>query len=113
MSIRTVPVLICDGCGSQIDMTFYSTRQPQGQKVVLHRHDDAPDRHFCCAACEAWWHAQFPAEGPWGPAWDEREWWCAHVGPCGERAQVRTAHADTPLVDMEFHDHDPEPIGDS
>ncbi len=110
MSKRSIPVLMCDGCGTQIKIDFFITRQPEGQKVVQRDRKLPPDRHFCCAACEGWWDAQFPPEGPWGPAWDEREWWCEHVGPCAERAHVRTVRADDPLTDMEFHDHDPESL---
>jgi hypothetical protein len=110
MSIRKTPVLICDGCGTTIGMDFYITRRPARQKVVKQDRHSSSERHFCCSACEAWWNAQFPQEGPWGPAWDEREWWCDNVGPCGERARVRTAHEESPLMDMEFHVTDPEPI---
>lgn len=110
MSIRNIPVLVCDGCGTAIGMDFYITRRPTTQKVIHQNPDRSPERHFCCAACEAWWNAQFPLEGPWGPAWDEREWWCANVGECGERARVRTAHTESPLMDMTFHDNDPERI---
>ncbi len=110
MSIRHVPVLICDGCGTAIHNNFYITRRPSGQKVIQQDPSRAPERHFECEACEAWWWAQFPASGPWGPAWDERDWWCDAVGPCGERARVRTVYAEKPLIDLEFHDADPEPI---
>lgn len=110
MSIRTMPILICDGCGTVISMDFYITRQPIDQKIVSQDEASAPERHFCCTACEGWWNAQFPPEGVWGPAWDERHWWCENVGPCSERARVRTAHEAHPLVDMDFHEKDPEPI---
>ena len=111
MSIRSVPVLVCDGCGTVIGMDFYITLNPTpAQPIVQRDRTREPDRHFCCAACEAWWHAQFPPTGPWGPAWDERNWWCDHVGPCAERARVRTAHAEAPLMDLEFHDSNPERI---
>lgn len=110
MSIRDVPVIVCDGCGAAIDTDFYITRRPAGQQIVQQNPERDPARHFCCAACEAWWGAQFPREGLWGPAWDERAWWCDNVGPCGERARVRTAHEEAPLMDMAFHDHDPEPL---
>ncbi|GAB4572275.1 MAG: hypothetical protein Kow0077_11250 [Anaerolineae bacterium] len=112
MSERTVSVLVCDGCGTVIDIDFYITRRPgSNQKVIQRNKKASPERHFCCAACEGWWNAQFPPEGPWGPAWDERDWWCDRVGPCAERARVRTAKVVDPLVDMEFHDRDPEPLG--
>ena len=113
MSTRKVPTLICDGCGTVIDMDFYITRRPARQKVLQQERTVSPARHFCCQTCESWWHAQYPVSGPWGPAWDDRDWWCEHAGPCGERAQVRTAHAANPLVDMEFHDEDPEQQGQS
>ncbi|NPV68067.1 MAG: hypothetical protein HPY64_13060 [Anaerolineae bacterium] len=111
MSKRLVPILVCDGCGTEITVDFYITRQPGNQKVIQRDRHALPERHFCCAACEGWWDAQFPPQGPWGPAWDERDWWCEHVGPCAERARVRTVHKEEPLVDLEFHDRDPEPIG--
>ncbi len=110
MSIRNVPLLICDGCGTAIHSEFYLTLKPSGQRVIQQQPRRSPERHFDSEACAAWWWAQFPASGPWGPAWDERDWWCKHVGPCGERARVRTAHQENPLVDLEFHDADPEPI---
>lgn len=109
MSIRCVPVLVCDGCGAVIDMKFFRKINPTAQKVIQHDRHASPERHFCCDGCEAWWHAQFPADGPWGPAWDERDWWCEKVGPCAERSHVRTAHAEAPLVDTRLHYEDPEP----
>lgn len=110
MSKRNIPVLVCDGCGTVIAIDFYITRHPATQEVLQPDPDTSPERHFCCNACEGWWNAQFPPEGVWGPAWDEREWWCEHVGPCAERARVRTVKAVDPLVDMEFHDRDPEAL---
>ncbi len=111
MSVRNVQVLICDGCGTEISTDFYITLRPgPRQKVIQRDPKRSPERHFDCEACASWWRAQFPPEGPWGPAWDERDWWCARVGPCGERARVRTVHEENPLVDLEFHEKDPEPI---
>jgi hypothetical protein len=100
--------MVCDGCGSEIDMDFYITRQPGTQKIIQRDKNAAAVRHFCGKSCEGWWKAQFPASGLWGPAWDERDWWCDNAGPCGKRARVRTAHEKNPLVDMVFHDGDPE-----
>lgn len=111
MSKRNIPVLVCDGCGTVIEIDFYIPRSPENRRVVQRDPTASPERHFCCNACEGWWNAQFPADGPWGPAWDERDWWCDNVGPCAERARVRTAKVVDPLVDMEFHDRDPEPLG--
>ncbi len=111
MSLRMVPQRVCDGCGTAIDIDFYITLTPHNQQVIQQDRQRDPARHFCGSACEAWWHAQFPAVGPWGPAWDERDWWCERVGPCAERSRVRTAPTDAPLMDMEFHDADPEKLG--
>ncbi len=110
MSIRRVPVLVCDGCGTVIENRFYLTARPTGQKIVQHDPCLTPERNFCCEACQAWWNAQFPADGPWGPAWDERDWWCEHVGPCAERSRVRTVYEEAPLVDNKVHFEDPEPL---
>ncbi|MDL1885915.1 hypothetical protein FBR01_20030 [Anaerolineae bacterium CFX8] len=110
MSVRNVPMLICDGCGSVIDMDFYIRIRPTRQTVVQKDPCTSPERDFCCEACAAWWHAQFPESGPWGPAWDEREWWCEQVGDCGERARVRTTHDEMPLVDVRAHFEDPESL---
>jgi hypothetical protein len=114
MSIRTVSVLVCDGCGTVIDMDFYIRACPgdqkDAQKVVKRRRIDSSERHFCCEACEAWWRGQFPVSGPWGPAWDEREWWCEKVGPCSESIRVRSTHEKMPLLDLEGHLEDPEPL---
>lgn len=108
MSVRNVPTLICDGCGSVIDMDFYLRIRPAHQTVVQKDLSLSTERHFCCEACQSWWFAQFPEDGPWGPAWDERDWWCKEVGDCGERARVRTAHDVMPLVDVHAHYDDPE-----
>lgn len=112
MSIRYVPTLICDGCGTVVESGACRKQLPAGQIVVQKSKARSVERHFCSEACEAWWQAQFPASGPWGPAWDEREWWCEHVGPCAERAHVRTAHDAMPLVDVHAHFEDPEPLGE-
>ncbi|MBZ0276952.1 MAG: hypothetical protein K8I60_12450 [Anaerolineae bacterium] len=110
MSIKNVPTLVCDGCGAVIDMDFYIRIRPTGQKVIQSDPTLSPERDFCCDACESWWHAQFPASGPWGPAWVERDWWCDQVGPCAERAHVRTAHAEMPLSENRSYYDDPEPL---
>lgn len=110
MSVRNVPMLICDGCGTVIDMDFYLRIQPSHQPVFQQDPCLPVERHFCCEACQSWWNAQFPDTGPWGPAWDERDWWCETVGDCGERARVRTTHDVMPLVDTGAHFDDPEPL---
>jgi hypothetical protein len=110
MSIRNVPVVVCDGCGATIEMSFYIRIQPARQPVVQKDPTRSPERDFCCEACEAWWKAQFPASGPWGPAWDEREWWCQEVGPCADHVRVRTARDVMPLVDVQSHFDKPEEI---
>ncbi|GEM_PF-4704099 len=110
MSVRNVSMLVCDGCGTVIDMDFYITLRPSGQQVIQQDPSRPVERHFCSKACESWWRGQYPADGPWGPAWDERDWWCENVGPCGERARVRTAHEEMPLLDLENHMEDPEPL---
>jgi hypothetical protein len=110
MSTRYVPTTICDGCGTVIETDYHLKIKPHGQKVLQPTAISSAWRDFCCEACEEWWHAQFPAEGPWGPAWDERDWWCENVGPCAERAHVRTAHEEMPLIDTKVHFKDPEQI---
>jgi hypothetical protein len=110
MSIRLLPVVVCDGCGTVIDFDYHLRLIPENQKIIRQDPTRPPERNFCCEACESWWLAQFPLEGPWGPAWDEREWWCQETGACGERAHVRTAHVESPLVDTKVHFEDPEKL---
>ncbi len=110
MSIRSAPVLICDGCGTVIEKDFFIKISPQHQEIVQQDPSLSTDRDFCCEACLEWWQAQFPADGPWGPAWDEHDWWCTHVGPCAERARVRTAHEELPLLDTKVHFESPEHV---
>jgi hypothetical protein len=76
MSIHLAPTLICDGCGTIIEKQNYVKIRPTaGQKVIQKDKRHSYDRDFCCEACMSWWRVQFPANGPWGPAWDERDWW--------------------------------------
>ena len=110
MSIQRVPVRVCDGCGTVIETDYYIRIRPVTQKVVQQDRSKSPVRDFCCEACERWWRAQFPATGPWGPAWDEREWWCDQVGPCAESLHIRTAHEESPLVDTKVHFDTPERV---
>jgi hypothetical protein len=106
MSLKTVQVLVCDGCGAEIDMDYYIRIRPEGQPVLQRDLTASPERNFCCEACEQWWHAQFPETGYWGPGWEERAWWHEQVGP---HHAVRTAHAEMPMVDVHAHFTDPEP----
>ncbi len=110
MSTYHVPVLVCDGCGTQIDMDFYIRIQPTDQKVIQRNPEESPERDFCCEACQSWWQAEFPADGPWGPAWYERDWWFERVQAGKERAHIRTAHDQMPIVDTHAHFDDPETI---
>lgn len=90
MSIRQVPTIICDGCGTVIDADFH-VKIDVGQQKVKQPHAKSPTRRdFCCEACKAWWFAEFPAEGPWGPAWDDREWWWEHVAPKKHHTHLRS-----------------------
>ncbi|NWF68057.1 MAG: hypothetical protein HXY40_03135 [Chloroflexi bacterium] len=110
MSTRYVPYIVCDGCGTVIEADYHIRISPQQQPIVQRDPNAAPQRDFCCEACAAWWHAQFPANGPWGPAWDERAWWCDHVGPCAASVHIRTTHEEAPLVDTKVHFVDAEKL---
>src|SRR5574341_2070847 len=99
MSTRLIRQLICDGCGTLIEVDSYIRVRPSGQAVIQKDKRHSYERDFCCEACQSWWFAQFPADGPWGPAWDERDRWSQHSGTYGQRAHVRTTHDDMPLVD--------------
>jgi hypothetical protein len=111
MSIKIQKVLVCDGCGTTIDMDFYIRIQPAGQRVLQLDASLPVERDFCCEACEVWWQAQYPASGPWGPAWEEREWWAEQAGPEYRQRHLRTTHSAMPLVDTHAHFEDPEPTG--
>jgi hypothetical protein len=89
MSIHLVPLLICDGCGTIIEKKNYVKVRPGAQKVIQKDKRHSYERDFCCEACMTWWQAQFPATGPWGPAWDERDWWFENAGRRGKRAKAR------------------------
>jgi hypothetical protein len=108
MSIKLIPVIVCDGCGTVIETDYHIQIHPQNQEVVQRDPARSSQRDFCCEACEEWWYAQYGGDGPWGPAWDEREWWCAIFGPCAEKAHVRTTHDESPLVDVRVHFDSPE-----
>ncbi len=109
MSIKLIPTRICDGCGSEIEMDYYLRRYPEGQTVLQRDKDASPERDFCCEACRDWWLAQYATDDPWGPAWDEREWWRHTMATCDHIA-VRTTHDAMPLIDQNVHFEDPEPI---
>ena len=109
MSWKNVPTLVCDGCGQVIDMDFYIRLDPSGQRVVQKDHSHSPERDFCCEACKEWWRAEYPPDGAWGPAWDEREWW-RHQMQTTDHVPVRTTHDDLPLVDTHAHFDDPQPL---
>ncbi|MFN8377025.1 MAG: hypothetical protein U0694_29630 [Anaerolineae bacterium] len=108
MSIRKVPTVVCDGCGTVIDADYHIKLDNRDQKVVQKDRDGSTQRDFCCEACAEWWHAEFPADGAWGPAWDEREWWWKHVRPRKEHPHLRTAHEESPLTDTKVHFESPE-----
>ncbi len=106
MSRKMIPVLVCDGCGTVIDVDLYLSIDPAGQEVLQKNPEVPAKRDFCCDGCEAWWKAEYPESGPWGPAWEERDWWRqnrAHV-------PIRSAHEEEPLSDNRSYFDDPEPI---
>lgn len=110
MSTRLVPVLVCDGCGAEIDMDFYIRVNPGSDRRILQKDtSEATERDFCCEACREWWKAQYPESGPWGPAWDERDWWRQSMLTC-DHVPVRTTRDSLPLVDTHSHFENPEPI---
>lgn len=109
MSWKIVPTLICDGCGTVIDTDYFLAIEPTVQAVLQRDTTTPAERDFCCEACEAWWKAEYPQSGPWGPAWEEREWWRHHVLP-GQHVPVRTAHEEMPLAENRSYFDDPEQI---
>lgn len=106
MSWKMTPVLVCDGCGTAIDIDLYLSIDPDGQEVLQKDSEVPTERDFCCDACEAWWKAEYPESGPWGPAWEERAWWRQKR----EHVPVRTVHEEEPLSDNHSYFDDPEPI---
>lgn len=108
MSKTTLPVVRCDGCGTIIDTDGYLHIEPDREIVVTK--SLGAERDFCCEACESWWKAQYPLHGPWGPAWEEREWW-HHQLVASDYIPVRTTHDEMPLLDTRVHFEDPEPVG--
>jgi hypothetical protein len=109
MSWKMTPVLVCDGCGTKIDSDCYIIHEPTNQLVLQKDHSLPAERDFCCEACEVWWKAEYPESGPWGPAWEERDWW-RHQTQSAMHSPVRTAHEDMPLSDNRSYFDDPEPI---
>ena len=107
MSWRMTPVLICDGCGTVIDIDNYFSLDPAGQTVLQKNPEIPAERDFCCEACEAWWKAEYPETGTWGPAWEEREWWRQNH----PHISVRSIHEESPLSDNHSYFDNPEPIG--
>lgn len=109
MSWKNIPVLVCDGCGTVIDTDYYTILDPTHQAVVQRDLSLPAERDFCCEACEAWWKAEYPETGAWGPAWEERGWWREqpqnrdHIG-------VRTDHKEMPLSENRSYFDKPEPI---
>ncbi|MBZ0280368.1 MAG: hypothetical protein K8L97_06480 [Anaerolineae bacterium] len=110
MSIKLVETVVCDGCGTPIDFDYHLHITPFNQKVVQKEVKQSPRRDFCSEACQSWWLAEYPNTGAWGPAWDEREWWCEQVGECADHIPVRTTHDEMPIVDVHAHFDDPEPL---
>jgi hypothetical protein len=109
MSIKNVPTLVCDGCGAVIDMDFYIRVHPGDQEILQRDPSRSPERDFCCEACKEWWYAEFPTDGPWGPAWEERAWWWQQRQN-GEHTSIRTAHTEMPLVDTHANFVHPETV---
>ncbi|MBL8116093.1 MAG: hypothetical protein J0L63_02560 [Anaerolineae bacterium] len=109
MSTRLQPVRICDGCGAEIDTDYYLHIHPTGQRILQRASTTNSERDFCCEACQAWWMAEYPISGLWGPAWDDREWWHHQMLTC-DHISVKTAHNELPLVNANTHFDDPEPL---
>lgn len=109
MSIRMTPVLVCDGCGTVIDMDTYIKRTPTDQSILQQHPEQSTERDFCCDACEAWWQSEYPETGAWGPAWEERDWW-HHQLQDHAFTRVRTAHEEMPLFENHSYFDDPEPL---
>ncbi len=109
MSWKMMPILVCDGCGTMIDTDYYLTLEPTDQKIVQRDVSLPPERDFCCEACEAWWKAEYPESGTWGPAWEERDWW-RHQTQNQAHVAVRSAHEEMPLTDNHSYFDKPEPI---
>ena len=106
MSWRMTPVLICDGCGTRIDVEQYFTLTNSGQTVLNETPAASTERHFCCEACATWWKSEYPASGTWGPAWDERGWWRRQ----NPHIPIRSEHEDQPLAHNHSYYDAPEPI---
>jgi hypothetical protein len=109
MSWKMIPVLVCDGCGTVIDTDYYTMLDPADQPVLQRDKSVPAERDFCCEACEQWWRAEYPENGPWGPAWEERAWWRQHVLNA-DRVPVRTAHEEMPLAENRSYFDKPEPL---
>jgi hypothetical protein len=109
MSWKLVPTRICDGCGAEIDTTYFISMKPEGRKVLRRDTTLPAKRDFCCEACAEWWRARYPENEPWGPSWDEREWWHEQV-LTREHIFVRSAHKNMPIAENHTYFEDPEPI---
>ncbi len=106
MSWRMTPILVCDGCGTEIDIDHYLSIHPAGQ-VVLQKNPEIPaERDFCCEACQTWWEAEYPKSGQWGPPWEEREWWRQNH----PHISIRSAHEDMPLAENHSYFDNPESV---
>lgn len=106
MSWRMTPVLVCDGCGTEIDVDHYLSIHPAGQAVLQKNPQIPAERNFCCEACEAWWKAEYPESGQWGPAWEEREWWRQNH----PHISIRSAHEEMPLSENHSYFDHPESV---
>ena len=106
MSWKLTPILVCDGCGTEIDVDHYLSIHPAGQ-VVLQKNPEIPtERNFCCEACQSWWMAEYPKSGQWGPAWEEREWWRQNH----PHISIRSAHEEMPLSENHSYFDHPESV---